>query len=125
MTEKLVAKRLPDHSHFTLAVVDNDGPWAVCLALRNFDGRNIEWVSEITARHSRAIVDNPQVAVCAFSKTDQQGEFGFYAEADASKADDINDRLAVYRATIRRGWFNDDKHEKIELDIDKIKQHRG
>ena len=47
----------------TLAVADEDGPWAAPLVFINPENYDICWVSLPTARHSRALAKNPRAAL--------------------------------------------------------------
>ncbi len=45
------------------------------------------------------------------------GEFGFYAQAEATKIADLSDKKARYRAVVTAAWVNDEQHRKRAIEI--------
>ncbi|WP_448811215.1 pyridoxamine 5'-phosphate oxidase family protein [Agromyces bauzanensis] len=111
------ARRVIDaNSYLTLATADADGrPWATPVWFAERDLREFFWVSRPEAKHSRNIVERPDVALAVFDSTTPVGEArAVYVEAIAQELTDadVADALAVYSArSVARGirpWTESD-----------------
>jgi uncharacterized protein YhbP (UPF0306 family) len=83
------------HSTMTLAVVDEEGPWAAAVYFAS-DGFRLYWLSKPDARHSRAIARDPRVAAAI------HGEFWEWQEIRGlqieGRAADVEDEAGRRRA---------------------------
>lgn len=106
-------------THIVLAVVDGAGkPWAVPVAVQKYENGSVEWLSKTNTVHSKAIANNPEVMLTAFTTKHQpQGEYAIYARARAKKTMPTPG-VARYRAEIYELWYTDHRHRKIEVDVD-------
>ena len=105
-------------SHIVVAVIDEQGkPWAVPVAVQKYARGEVEWFSKANSVHSRAIANNPEIMLTAFtSKDSEMGEFGIYARARATKMLSLPG-IGKYRAEIYQAWYTDAGHKKIEINI--------
>lgn len=144
---RFIRENIGRHKQFALGTVDSAGqPWVVCLNLAYDDKLNIIWKSEKSTEHSNHIQNNPTVSICIFSETDEVGDFGFYARAVAREITDEeelrqaikirfedkgklappieefigNSKVRLYKAILSDLWLNDDVHEKIKIDLEKL-----
>lgn len=144
-----VLENLPLHKQFALGTIDeNKHPWVVCLNVAIDNEINIIWKSKIDTEHSKHIPRAPNVAICIFSESEKVGDFGFYAKALAHEVLDINElqrclevRYAskgkvippvtdfmpgamyrMYSAKISEAWVNDDRHLKIKIDLQVLRE---
>jgi hypothetical protein len=139
-----VLRNISNHKQFTLATTDkNSLPWAVCLSLAIDKSCNVIWQSRAATEHSKHIAQQPEVAICIFSETDERGDLGLYARATACEVTDhqelagllkvrfeqrnqpippLDGYLApapyrLYYATLKELWVNDDRHIKTKVDL--------
>lgn len=104
--------------HMVIGVVDGDEPWLVPVSIKRHEGKVFEWDSKTDTRHSQALVNNPRIGLVIFQPRDEQeGQFGFYASANAEVVETRDDGFARYRATVTRAWINDESFTKQEVDI--------
>lgn len=146
---EFVLHNLIKHKQFALGTTDRDNaPWVVCLNLI-FDNRlNFIWKSKLDTLHSNHLINNPEVAICVFSESEDVGDFGFYAKAISHAVTDeeelkqclqvryaaqgketppINTFLAsadqrIYMAEISEAWVNDDRHIKLPVNLQLLRQ---
>lgn len=113
---------LHDLKFIVIAVVTDDGkPWAVPVGIQKYNKGALEWFSKVDTVHSRAIAQNPQISLTAFTtKQDAQGEYGFYATAHARKQLGLPGGVALYKAEIEQAWYNDAQHIKTKIDREDI-----
>lgn len=141
---KFILENLPRHRQFALGTVDEAGrPWVVCIGLTYDDQLNVIWKSRTDAEHSKHILKNPNVSMCIFSRTEENGEFGFYTRAIAREISDKEElttcldwkyakkgrevppassllsesQYRIYLAEIKEAWVTDDRHLKIGVDL--------
>ncbi len=133
------------NSYATLATADADGqPWATPVWFAERDLRDFVWVSRTERRHSKNLMERPEIALVVFDSTTPVGSAtALYAEAIAAVVPDreLADALAVfntksaafalpewddsqvsgdaphrlYRATASRVWVLDEHEQRIPL----------
>ncbi len=109
---------LQDCNFMTVAVISEERPWAVPVHIQKKDGFSFEWDSHPDALHSIAIAKSPHVSLSMYRIGDESvGEFGFYAQAEATKIADLSDKKARYRAVVTAAWVNDEQHRKRAIEI--------
>ncbi len=144
-----VLEHLHRHHLVALATTDENGqPRAVCVNLSVDDQANIVWKSAVDTVHSMHIKERPSIGICVFSRTTEEGEFGFYAKARAREVTDsaeltrcLNARFAqrgkpvpphsefqsdapyrIYIAELTEAWINNEEHAKVVVDLDVLKE---
>ena len=117
MDDKTKALEFLENCHFmTIAVIADGRPWAVPVHIAARDDFSFQWDSHPDTVHSRAITDNPQIALSLYRLDDGDvREFGLYAHAEAQKMADLPDGRATYRAVVTEAWVNDERHEKRRI----------
>ncbi len=119
MDDHTTAIEFLKNCHFmTIAVIANGEPWAVPVHIQRHEGLIFEWDSHPEALHSLAIMEHPRVSLSMYRLGDGNvNEFGFYAQAEATKIADLSDKKAKYRAVVTAAWVNDEKHRKRAIEI--------
>lgn len=102
-----LARRVLDgNAYLTLATADGLGrPWATPVWFAERDGREFVWVSRRERRHSRNLLERPEVALTVFDSTAPVGEASaVYVEAVAGVVPDahVDDPLGVFNAKATR-----------------------
>lgn len=113
-----LARRVLDaNAYLTLATADALGrPWATPVWFAERDGREFVWVSRRERRHSRNLLERPDVAIAVFDSTTPVGSAtAVYVDAVAGVATDADlvDALAVYNAKASRSGLPDWKAEQV------------
>ncbi len=145
-----IIQNLPRHQLMALATVDTSNiPWVVCVGLSHDSQMNIIWKSDRKSEHSKNISRNPEVSICIFSHEKEIGDFGFYIKAIAHEITDEEELISalkaryakkgipspphtdflgnsssrIYSAQIREAWVTDDRHLKISVNLDDLKNY--
>jgi len=74
----------------TLAVADEDGPWAAPLVFINPENFDLCWVSLPTARHSLAVSRTPRAACCVVASDSTTAERALQMSVQIEKVDGAN-----------------------------------
>ena len=146
---EFVFHNLIKHKQFALGTIGQDNaPWVVCLNLIIDNRLNFIWKSKLDTLHSNHLTNNPEVAICVFSESEDVGDFGFYAKATAYAVIDEEElkqclqvRYAakgkeippmnlfldsadqrIYIAKISEAWVNDDRHIKLPVNLELLRQ---
>lgn len=140
---RFVTENLARHAYAVISTINEDGsPWAVCVAVNVSPQLEIVWLSRTDTLHSRNIERDERVSICIYSKSEETGDFGFYARAKAHAVDDPIERAACidlktsqngkappdsvvsgeaplrfYKAVADAVWVNDDTHQKQPIDL--------
>jgi len=109
MHESIARRILDGTSYATLATADAEGrPWASPVWFAQEDYRELFWVSDPGARHSRNVVVRPELALVVFDSTVVPGEGqAVYMSATAARVTDpaeIERGIGVFsRVSVRKG----------------------
>jgi predicted pyridoxine 5'-phosphate oxidase superfamily flavin-nucleotide-binding protein len=85
------ARRIIDENQFmTLATADADGtPWVSPVWFAHVGHRDLIWVSRLQRRHTRNVIDRPEVSLVIFDSTQTPGDVeAVYATGRAEQTDD-------------------------------------
>jgi hypothetical protein len=136
------AKLLASIRYMTLATVDPDGrPWASPVWYAAPAPSELLWVSRPEARHSRNIVERPDVAIVIFDSTvPNEDAQALYIEATAARTDEGVERFSaasvavgsppwtedelsgdakhrLFRADVRRAWMLGEEEVRVEVEL--------
>lgn len=109
MHESIARQILDDSSYVALATADADGvPWASPVWFAQEDYRELFWVSDPGARHSRNVAVRPEIALVVFDSTVVPGEGqAVYMSATAAQVTDpaeLERGTGVFsRVSVRKG----------------------
>jgi uncharacterized protein YhbP (UPF0306 family) len=94
---KIITEEVLSRGHLmSLATVDEGGPWVSDVVYVFDDDLNIYWISKVDARHSRAILKNPQVAgTITVSNAPQEKNVGIQFSGTAEKLEGDFTELAA------------------------------
>lgn len=81
---------LRDALTMTLAVADEDGPWAAPLVFINPDNYDLCWISLPTARHSMALARGSRAAICVVASDSTTAERALQISVRVEKMDGSN-----------------------------------
>ena len=105
--------------YMTLATADADGvPWASPVWYAPVGHRELLWVSDPQARHSRNLAARPQLAIVIFDTTVTPGQGqALYMAAEAAQADDVEAAMRVFsERSVAQGlaaWTPDDLGDRL------------
>src|SRR3989338_4075070 len=93
------------HGHLmSLATVDDGGPWVADVVYVYDEGFSIYWMSDPEVRHSKAILENAQVAgTITISNKSKEPNLGLQFTGKAEKIDGSRYDLAIKHRT-KRGY---------------------
>jgi nitroimidazol reductase NimA-like FMN-containing flavoprotein (pyridoxamine 5'-phosphate oxidase superfamily) len=109
-----IARSIVDSNRFmTLATADADGlPWASPVWYAPADYTQFLWASKPGARHSRNIVQRPQVAIVIYDSHEPGWWKAVYMTAVAEELADVGEGIEVYsRRSVAQGfraWTRED-----------------
>ncbi len=95
--EALIKEVLEKGYLLSLATLDEKGIWASEVVYTFDEKFNIYWISKITARHSQAIIQHPQIAgVITISNKPEEKDFGLQIAGTAEKLEGIPSVATAY-----------------------------
>lgn len=100
--KQLIQEVLEKGYLMSLATVDSGGVWVSDVIYIFDEGLNIYWMSDPKARHSQAIIKNPQVAGSITVSGQGEDNLGIQFEGIAEKIDGSRYDLAVKHFTKRK-----------------------
>jgi nitroimidazol reductase NimA-like FMN-containing flavoprotein (pyridoxamine 5'-phosphate oxidase superfamily) len=109
-----IARSIVDSNRFmTLATADADGlPWASPVWYAPADYTQFLWASKPGARHSRNIVQRPQVAIVIYDSHEPGWWKAVYMTAIAEELADVDEGIEIYsRRSVAQGfhaWTRED-----------------
>ncbi len=115
--QQKVAEFLSAQQHMILAVVLPDGtPWAIPVRIQMHEGNVFEWDSALQTEHSRALEQNPDMAVTIFQKL-EDSQIGVYAKGRGELVEEFKPGFGRYRFTATNAWLNDETFRKREVSL--------
>lgn len=116
--QEKVTRFLSSATHMVLAVVLADGtPWAVPVRIKHWEANEFQWDSMLDTLHSRALSENPDVAVTIFQKRDDS-QIGICMTGNASLLEENAEGKGRYRFRANTMWLNDETFVKREVELE-------
>ncbi len=109
--EKLAKSILEQGYLMSLATVDGGGVWVSDVVFVS-DGLNLYWLSKLDTRHSKAILENPQVAATVTISNEGESNVGLQIAGLAEKMD-IEDLGVATKHAVRRKKNPPSEGEKL------------
>ena len=115
--EQKVNEFLSTQQHMVLAVVLPDGtPWAVPVKIQSCKGRTLAWDSALQTEHSKALEENPMMAITIFQKQ-ATAQIGVYMKGKGELVEEFKPGFGRYRFTAEKVWLNDETFRKREVEL--------
>ena len=115
--KKLIREILEKGHLMTLATVDEGGVWACDVIYIYDDELNIYWMSDPDARHSRAILENENVAGTITASGAGEDNLGIQFEGKAQKIDGPRYDLALKHYAKRKKPAPEETDDVLQGDL--------
>lgn len=118
MSDQQKIEQLLGEQHFmVLAVTLDDGtPWATPVRIKARNGNVFEWESVLTTEHSKALANNPKMAITIFQKK-EDSQTGLYVKGVGKFVEEIRPGFGRYKFTAEQCWLNDETFVKREVTL--------